>query len=105
MRILVGDGIYRARGALLRTMETVVAEKPLSSATSRMVMLALGRRLEYGTEQPPFLGAKYAFSHCSSQSNNRQNNCRKYTKIGRVLLKRFLDFFSSSIQDLITQDR
>jgi hypothetical protein len=40
MRCLVSAGIYRARGALLKTMETVVGEKPLLLATSRMVTVA-----------------------------------------------------------------
>src|SRR5215510_8838072 len=34
-------------------METVVAEKPLSSATSRIVIVVLSRRLEFGTWRPP----------------------------------------------------
>src|ERR1700724_3067591 len=33
--------MYRARGALFRTIDTVVDEKPLSLATSRMVTVAL----------------------------------------------------------------
>jgi hypothetical protein len=31
--------MYRARGALFRTIETVVEEKPLSFATSRIVTI------------------------------------------------------------------
>src|SRR5712691_2872868 len=47
MHLLVCGGMYRARGASLRTIETVVTEKPLSLATSRMVTadpLALFKR-------------------------------------------------------------
>jgi hypothetical protein len=39
MRFLVTGGIYRASGASLRTIETVVEENPLSFATSRMVTI------------------------------------------------------------------
>lgn len=34
---LVVGGMYRARGALFKTMEIVVDEKPLALATSRIV--------------------------------------------------------------------
>ena len=37
MRAFVEGGIYRARGALFRTMETVAVDTPLSWATSRKV--------------------------------------------------------------------
>src|ERR1700743_2384163 len=37
MRFFVAGAIYRARGALLRTIETVAGEKPLCVATSRIV--------------------------------------------------------------------
>src|SRR6267142_3379756 len=40
MRLLVGGGIYLARGALFSTMETVLAENPLVLATSRIVTAA-----------------------------------------------------------------
>jgi hypothetical protein len=41
MRCFVSLGIYRASGALFRTMDTVDAEYPLLRATSRIVTTAL----------------------------------------------------------------
>src|ERR1700674_375181 len=46
MRFFVAGAMYRASGALFRTMDTVADEKPLWVATSRMVtasFLPLGR--------------------------------------------------------------
>src|SRR5579863_3976115 len=40
MHFLVTAGMYRANGALLSTIDTVVEENPLSFATSRMVTIA-----------------------------------------------------------------
>jgi len=43
------SGMYRARGALFRTMETVADENPLRSATSRMVTAAGCERFRAGS--------------------------------------------------------
>src|SRR3984957_5155384 len=43
IRFFVTAGMYRDRGALFRTMETVVNEKPLCLATSRIVTVELFR--------------------------------------------------------------
>src|ERR1700674_4208307 len=46
MRLLVAGAIYRARGALFSTIETVAGENPLCVATSRIVtawFFSLGR--------------------------------------------------------------
>src|SRR5260370_42663055 len=40
MRFFVTAGMYRANGALLSTIDTVVVENPLSFATSRIVTIA-----------------------------------------------------------------
>src|SRR5271154_4489095 len=50
MRSLVVSGMYRASGALFRTMETVAEENPLRSATSRMVTAAGAARLREDSE-------------------------------------------------------
>jgi hypothetical protein len=39
MRFFVAGAMYRASGALFRTMETVAGEKPLAFATSRIVIV------------------------------------------------------------------
>src|SRR5271170_3786266 len=50
MRSLVVSGMYRASGALFRTMETVAEENPLRSATSRMVTAVEAERLREDSE-------------------------------------------------------
>src|SRR6266481_9117596 len=72
MRFLVAGAMERARGALLRTMETVAGENPLAFATSRMVIvrffsLARFTRARLRGHHHPAKAAQIATKRCASR--------------------------------------
>src|SRR4029077_4090261 len=83
MHFLVAAGMYRDKGALLRTIETGVKENPLSFATSRMVTIGfLSLRAALRRNLPPLeLWQILADTTAESATSVKHTN---YGSVGRA---------------------